>query len=988
IALSGADSVNEGSAYTLGLAALVDPGTETATGYSINWGDGTVQNFTPAEYAALGGSAQHTYADGAAGGTARTIEVSASDEDGTFVAGSKSLTVNNVAPTAVLLGADSLDEGGTYTLNIVGSDPAGANDTLSYSIDWGDGSAAQNLTAAQLAALSGNVTHLFADDQDGPVNATPRTIQVTVADEDGGSSSTNKSVTVNNVAPVITLAGANSVNEGATYTLTLGTVTDPGTDTVSSYVVNWGDGSSDTYASTGDVTHTYADGTSSPTITVDLVDEDGTHTAAGSKSLTVNNVAPTAVLLGADSLDEGGTYTLNIVGSDPAGANDTLSYSIDWGDGSAAQNLTAAQLAALSGNVTHLFADDQDGPVNATPRTIQVTVADEDGGSSSTNKSVTVNNVAPIIALAGAANVVEDTAYTLTLGAVTDPGTDTVSSYVVHWGDGTESTYATAGDVTHTFADPSNYTISVDLVDEDGTHSNAGSKAVTVDAASATLSVNAGADTSLDEGATLARTIAFSDGQDNGAAGWSYSIDYGDGSAVVNGATLVKSLDLNHQYTDGNANRTVTVSLTDEVGETASDSFLVTVNNVAPLIAIAGAASVNEGATYTLTLGAVTDPGTDTVTSYVVNWGDGTQSTYAAAGDVTHAYADGASTPTITVDLVDEDGIHTAAGSKSITVDNMAPTIALAGANSVDEGTPYTLTLGAVTDPGTDTVSSYVVNWGDGSQSTYLGAGDVTHVYGDGVGDINRTITVDLVDEDGTHLDAGSKGITVNDVTAPTIIHLGDASGLATTLNPYVWAPFWTDAAVDISHKANLANAGEAWTPVNLSALGSATLLGGDLYAGDLGVSGKNLATSTISQELSGAEALRFDLDNAATKVTVDLTKFFVDDDANVFNYNEAGRMQALDEQGNVLAEVTFVADSTSGKKSVTLEHDAGFSAVVVTAGVYDGSNFVFGAYANDAGAFATAPYNDGKLHGSDFLVDSVEFELAPVIGVNPDPGL
>jgi len=337
---------------------------------------------------------------------------------------------------------------------------------------------------------------------------------------------------------------------------------------------------------------------------------------------------------------------------------------------------------------------------------------------------------------------------------------------------------------------------------------------------------------------------------------------------------------------------------------------------------------------------------------------------------------------------VDEDGTHTNVASKAITVNNVAPTIALAGAAAVNEGATYTLTLGAVTDPGADVVTSYVVNWGDSTQSTYATAGNVTHVYADGVGDISRTITVDLVDEDGIHSGAGSKNITVNDVTAPTIIHLGDASGLATTLNPYVWAPFWTDAAVDISHKADYANAGEVWTPVNLSALGSATLLGGDLYAGDLGVSGKNLATSTISQELSGAEVLRFDLDNAASRVTVDLTKFYVDDDANVFNYNEAGRLQALDAQGNVVAEVTFVADSTSGNKTVTLDHGDGFSSVVLTAGAYNGSNFVFGAYANDAGAFATAPYNDGKLHGSDFLLDSIEFQLAPVIGVHPDLGL
>jgi large repetitive protein len=897
IALTGADTVDEGSVYTLSLAALVDPGTDTATAYSIDWGDGTIENFTAAEYAALGGTAQHTYADGGLGGTGRTIQVSVTDEDGSFVAGSKSITVNNVAPSVVLSGNTSTLEGATYTLNLVGSDPAGANDILSYSIDWGDGSAAQVLTAAELAALSGNVTHIFADDEDGPINATARTIQVTVSDEDGGSRIESKSVTVNNVAPVIALAGADSVVEDTTYTLTLGAVTDPGTDTVTNYVVNWGDGTQSSYAAAGDVTHTYAD-PGNYTISVDLTDEDGTFTSAGSKAVTVNaasatvsieagadatlnegttftrtiafsdgvddgaagwsysidygdgtvvdgttlvksldlshqyadgdashtvtvtvtdevgetdsdsflvtvdNVAPTIALTGADTVDEGSvytlslaalvdpgtdtataysidwgdgtvqnftaaeyaalagsaqhtyadgglggtgrtiqvsvtdedgsfvagsksitvnnvapsvvlsgnastlegaTYTLNLVGSDPAGANDILSYSIDWGDGSAAQVLTAAELAALSGNVTHIFADDEDGPINATARTIQVTVSDEDGGSRIESKSVTVNNVAPVIALAGADSVNEGATYTLTLGAVTDPGTDTVTNYVVNWGDGTSDTYASAGDVTHVYADGlSTPTITVDLVDEDGTHLSAGSKSITVNNVAPTASVT-GAD-SVNEGSvyTLSVGAVVDPGADTRTA---YSIDWGDG-AVENftpAEWAAAAGSFSHTYADGVSTPTISVSTTDEDGSFTLGSKSLTVNNVAPVIALTGADSVNEGATYTLTLGAVTDPGTDTVTSYVVNWGDGTSDTYAAAGDVTHMYADGLSTPTITVDLVDEDGTHLGAGSKSITVNNVAPTIALTGADTVDEGSVYTLSLAALVDPGTDT---------------------------------------------------------------------------------------------------------------------------------------------------------------------------------------------------------------------------------------------------------------------------------------------
>ena len=97
---------------------------------------------------------------------------------------------------------------------------------------------------------------------------------------------------VNNVPPSITISGAATVNEGSAYSLTLGAVTDPGADTVSSYVVHWGDGNTSTYGTNGVKTHTYADGPDDHAITVDLVDEDGTFLdRANALSVHVNNVA-------------------------------------------------------------------------------------------------------------------------------------------------------------------------------------------------------------------------------------------------------------------------------------------------------------------------------------------------------------------------------------------------------------------------------------------------------------------------------------------------------------------------------------------------------------------------------------------------------------------------------------------------------------------------------------------------------------------------
>src|SRR5204862_6444888 len=207
------------------------------------------------------------------------------------------------------------------------------------------------------------------------------------------------------------------------------------------------------------------------------------------------------------------------------------------------------------------------------------------------------------------ADVDEGSSYTFTLGVVTDPGTDTVSSYVVHWGDGSSNTYASNGAKSHTYADgPNDDAIKVDLVDEDDT---------------------------------------FND---------------------------------------------------------AANALSVHVNNVAPTIAISGNAYVNEGSAYSLSLGAVTDPGQDTVSSYIVHWGDGSSDTYATNGAKSHTYADGPSDHAITVDLVDEDGTFLdRANPLSVHVNNIAPSIAISGNASVNEGSPYSLTLGAVTDPGTDT---------------------------------------------------------------------------------------------------------------------------------------------------------------------------------------------------------------------------------------------------------------------------------------------
>ena len=137
-------------------------------------------------------------------------------------------------------------------------------------------------------------------------------------------------MTVNNVPPTIALSGDPTVNEGAEYTLTLGDVTDPGMDTVTDYIVHWGDGDSDTYHTTGDVIHTYDNGPDSHTITVDLVDEDGTHAGAGELAVGVVNVPPTVEDATFELVENSpnGTVVGEVEATDPV---DALTYSIPNG---------------------------------------------------------------------------------------------------------------------------------------------------------------------------------------------------------------------------------------------------------------------------------------------------------------------------------------------------------------------------------------------------------------------------------------------------------------------------------------------------------------------------------------------------------------------------------------------------------------------------------------------------------------------------------
>ena len=135
----------------------------------------------------------------------------------------------------------------------------------SYLWNFGDGQTDEGVT----------VTHKYADDSgDGTF-----TVSLTVIDDEGGSATATREITVNNVAPTVDAGTIPDADEGAEVTLNA-TFTDPGSGDTHTAIIDWGDNT----ASSGDVTepsspgtvsgtHTYVDN-GDYTVTVTVTDDD------------------------------------------------------------------------------------------------------------------------------------------------------------------------------------------------------------------------------------------------------------------------------------------------------------------------------------------------------------------------------------------------------------------------------------------------------------------------------------------------------------------------------------------------------------------------------------------------------------------------------------------------------------------------------------------------------------------------------------------
>jgi len=262
---------------------------------------------------------------------------------------------------------------------------------------------------------------------------------------------------------------------------------------------------------------------------------------------------------------------------------------------------------------------------------------------------------------------------------------------------------------------------------------------------------NAGAAQSGSEGSTITFNAGNSSDPD-GDALVAYTWDFGDGTVQSASSPTVA-----HIYGDnkpGGGAYVVVLQVTDARGATstaANTSALI--GNTAPVATFNPASPVGEGTINLSLTGAEDAPGDVPTLQYAFDCGNGTgYGAFSVSSSIACAVPDNG-VRTVRAKIKDKDGALTEY-TKSVTVVNVAPTIAIISAPaSGKSGVDYTLAFN-FTDPGTaDAPWLYQIIWGDGKRdaapkSASVQGATITETYRyNKVG--SYSITVRVTDKDG-----------------------------------------------------------------------------------------------------------------------------------------------------------------------------------------------------------------------------------------------
>src|SRR2546427_11377043 len=703
--------------------------TWTVTGSSItasciNWGDGS-------SACSLVGvtSATHVYSTGGVASKVFTITVNATNSAGTG-SGTNTVTVNDLAPTVTVTAPASANEGASVSVSFAATDDEAISKTC---VNFGDGSS---------VCAASPVSHVYST---GGVASKAFTITVNATDAAGVTGSKTASITVNDLAPTVTVTAPASANEGASVSVSF-TATDD--EAISKTCVNFGDGSSVCAASP--VSHVYSTGgvaSKAFTITVNATDAAG-NTGSNTASITINDLAPTVTVTAPASANEGASVSISFTATDAEAISKTC---VNFGDGSS---------VCAASPVSHVYST---GGVASKTFTITVNATDAAGIIGSKTGSITINDLAPSVAI---------TSVTPSPGTFGQPVTvsftatddESISKTCISWGDGS-SACAVASGVTHSYAGTTSttFTITVNATDAAGLTGKAAASETVNPGAAPVVTINSLLPNPASEGATV--TVMFTVTSSPGAV-TSLTVNWGDGTIDTLATTATSDTHIYHlgtTITTPSQALTVTVSATNSTG-TGSKTATETVNDLAPTVTIASVSPspASSGQTVSLSFTATDD---ESVSKTCISWGDGV-SACGITSPVTHVYTVSASTIfTITVNATDAAGLT---GSRTAT-ETVNPSTAVLPVVTVNAPTPSPALTGQTvtvtwTVSSSATVTASCINWGDGASACGLvGTTSATHTYANTGNAMSETFTITVNATNSAGTGQGTNMETVND---------------------------------------------------------------------------------------------------------------------------------------------------------------------------------------------------------------------------------
>jgi PKD repeat protein len=330
---------------------------------------------------------------------------------------------NNLNPSAVpeVTNVGPIFEGRIVNFTGINSiDSFSDMDTLQYSWDFGDGQYGSGV----------NVAHTYMDNDTYAAT-------LTVTDRGGLSDETQINVVVNDDSPVAEFTYPPSSEEGVEVNFDSISTSYP--DSIVSWSWDFGDGGSTDGES---VAHVFMDnGTYEVILTV--VDEDGSPDSI-SHTITISDRTPLAEFDYLESADEGDSIYFNSTST--SYPDEIISWTWEFGD-----------WQSDSGeSVTHSYLDDGEYIVT-------LTVVDEDGSYHSVSHTITINDRAPMadFSIPGSPDEGEPVVFTSTSTSYPD----SIVSWSWDFGDGESDTGVT---VQHTYANNGTYSVTLTVIDEDG----------------------------------------------------------------------------------------------------------------------------------------------------------------------------------------------------------------------------------------------------------------------------------------------------------------------------------------------------------------------------------------------------------------------------------------------------------------------------------------------------------------------------------------